>query len=74
MLELRTIIGAYFIINGAILIVYGLLGPTIPEGMDLQTNLNTIWGCVMLFFGLVMLMAGVQDNSGAGKSDGAPKV
>lgn len=59
MLELRTVIGAYFIINGVILLVYGILMTT-SVTMSLENNLNIIWGCVMLFFGLFMLMMGVH--------------
>jgi protein-S-isoprenylcysteine O-methyltransferase Ste14 len=61
MLELRTVIGAYFVVNGVILLVYGILLPS-HMSMSLENNLNIIWGCVMLFFGLVMLLAGAQGH------------
>ncbi|MFN8657803.1 MAG: DUF6131 family protein [Candidatus Obscuribacterales bacterium] len=59
MLELRTVIGAYFVINGVVLIVYGILMPS-HMSPGLQSNLNLIWGFVLLFFGLFMLLAGAQ--------------
>lgn len=59
MLELRTVIGAYFVINGVVLIVYGVLMPS-HMSMSEANNLNIIWGFVLLFFGLFMLLAGAQ--------------
>lgn len=73
MLELRTVIGAYFVINGVVLIVYGIL---MPSHIVQESNLNLIWGFVLLFFGLFMLLAGAQVHKPeiAQASDDAPSV
>ena len=54
--DLRAPIGLLFTILGALLIVYGL----ITSGSDmyarsLGTNVNLVWGAVLLVFGLGML-------------------
>lgn len=55
MLDLRKPIGAYFLINAAILIVGGLIYPHDSKIGDLVFNLNLGWGVVMAIFGAFML-------------------
>jgi hypothetical protein len=51
MLDLRQPIAYFFLINAAVLVIYGLLQPsTVPFGAQ-QINLNLIWGLVMGAFG-----------------------
>ncbi len=57
MLDIRYPIGGMFIILGAILAVFGLVSdPRLYELHSLGINVNLGWGCVMLAFGLFMLM------------------
>ena len=55
MLDLRQPIGAYFLINAAILIVGGLITPHDSKIGDMVLNLNLTWGVVMAVFGAFML-------------------
>jgi hypothetical protein len=55
-MDLRLPIGLVFTLYGIMLVVYGLFtngDPMYAKSLDL--NVNTIWGGVMLVFGLVML-------------------
>jgi membrane-bound ClpP family serine protease len=57
MLDIRLPIGGMFTILGAILVVFGLFSdPRIYEEHSLGININFGWGCLMLAFGLFMLM------------------
>ena len=53
--DLRLPIGILFTVYGAILAGYGALtlGSDIYK-KSLGTNINLIWGCVLLAFGLLM--------------------
>ena len=62
MLELRLVIGAYFLINAVILIVFGFVQPQPMKLGDPIENLNVVWGFVMLVFGVIMLLAGLADR------------
>lgn len=55
MLDLRRPIAYFFLINSAILVIFGLMSPhDVPLG-DKQINLDAIWGGVMGVFGAMML-------------------
>jgi hypothetical protein len=57
MLDIRIPIGLMFSILGAILAVYGLLSDKqIYVVHSFGRNVNLGWGCVMLAFGIFMLM------------------
>jgi uncharacterized membrane protein HdeD (DUF308 family) len=58
-LDLRVPLGLMFSLVGALLTIYGIVtrGSAIYErsaGLDI----NLIWGCVMLVFGLTMFLLG----------------
>jgi hypothetical protein len=56
-LDIRIPIGLMFSIIGVILAVFGLVSnPRIYEIHSLGINVNLGWGCVLLAFGLFMLM------------------
>ena len=55
--DIRYPIGAMFSILGVILAVFGLVsGRRIYEVHSLGINVNFGWGCVLLAFGLFMLL------------------
>ena len=57
MLDIRIPIGLMFSILGAILAVYGLVSdPKIYVVHSFVRNVNLAWGCVLLAFGIFMLM------------------
>jgi glycerol uptake facilitator-like aquaporin len=57
MLDIRIPIGLMFSILGAILMVFGLFSdPHIYAVHSFGKNVNLGWGCVLLAFGLFMLM------------------
>ncbi len=57
MLDIRFPIGGMFIILGAILVVFGWFSdPRLYEVHSLGININLGWGCVILAFGLFMLL------------------
>ena len=53
-LDIRLPIGLLFAIVGALLTLYGLLGPATGQ-RTLGINVNLWWGVVLLVFGVVML-------------------
>ena len=54
--DLRTPIGLLFPILGALLIGYGLItSDSDMYARSLGTNVNLVWGAVLLVFGLGML-------------------
>jgi hypothetical protein len=56
-LDIRIPIGLMFSIIGVILVVFGLVSdPRIYQVHSLNINVNLGWGCVLLAFGLFMLM------------------
>jgi hypothetical protein len=55
-LDIRLPIGLLFAIVGALLTLYGLLGPTATGQRTLGINVNLWWGLVLLLFGAVMLL------------------
>jgi hypothetical protein len=54
-LDIRTPIGVMFSLLGALLAVYGAVGPKDIYAKSLDININLWWGQIMLIFGLVML-------------------
>jgi hypothetical protein len=60
MLDIRIPIGLMFSILGAILLVFGAVSwytnRTIYEVHSFGINVNLAWGCVLLAFGIFMLM------------------
>lgn len=56
-MDLRTPIGALFVLLGVLLAGYGLLtaGDTALYARAGGENINLVWGGVMLLFGAVML-------------------
>ena len=56
-LDIRIPIGLMFLIIGAIMAVFGLVSnPDMYHMHSLGVNVNLGWGCVLLAFGLLMLM------------------
>jgi hypothetical protein len=55
MLDIRTPIGALFLILGGLLTTYGLMTPASVYAISLGYNLNLLWGGVMVLFGAAML-------------------
>ena len=60
MLDIRIPIGLMFSILGAILVVFGIVSwytnPTIYVVHSFGKNVNLAWGCVLLAFGIFMLI------------------
>jgi len=55
-LDIRLPIGALFLLLGALLLAYGLLGDALPPRGGGSTVINLLWGAVMAAFGLAMLL------------------
>lgn len=55
MIDLRLPVGIFFILVGAILLVYGYLHPTLVQGY----NVNFDWGIVIFIFGALMTVFGI---------------
>ena len=53
--DIRLPIGLMFSTLGLLLIGFGLLGSHEIYSISLGINVNLVWGCVLLVFGLVML-------------------
>jgi hypothetical protein len=58
-LDIRLPIGLMFSLIGIILVVYGLITGSNAEmyKRSLDLNINLIWGCLLLVFGLTMLIS-----------------
>lgn len=56
-LDLRLPIGALFTALGLVLVLYGAISDPAIYARSLGINVNLVWGCVLLVFGLVMLAA-----------------
>ena len=53
-LDIRTPIGGMFLVDGVVLVAYGLFGnPNMAQSQG--TNINLWWGLVMTVFGGAML-------------------
>jgi hypothetical protein len=71
MLDIRIPIGLMFSILGIILAVFGLVSdPKIYQIHSLGKNVNLGWGCVLLAFGLFMLMMAYVGWDRSKKRDG----
>ncbi len=56
-LDVRFPIGLMFSLFGAILIVMGfVVDQSVYDQHSLGVNINLYWGCVLLLFGLLMLV------------------
>ena len=56
-LDLRLPIGALFTALGLVLAIYGAISDPSIYARSLGINVNLVWGCVLLVFGLAMLAA-----------------
>ena len=56
-LDLRLPIGALFTALGLVLVIYGATSDPAIYARSLGINVNLVWGCVLLVFGLAMLSA-----------------
>lgn len=56
-LDLRIPIGALFTALGLVLVIYGATSDPAIYARSLGINVNLVWGCVLLVFGLAMLSA-----------------
>jgi hypothetical protein len=74
MLDIRIPIGLMFSILGIILGVYGIVShfsnPEIYKIHSFGVNVNLAWGCVLLAFGIFMLMLVYVAGKRSKKSDG----
>ena len=57
-LDIRIPIGLLFSILSLVLIGYGLVSDKAIYAHSLGYNVNILWGCVMLVFGIAMLLLG----------------
>lgn len=62
--DLRTPIGALFVIYGLLLSVYGLFGDPAQYARSLGINVNLIWGSVLLLAGATLLAFGLRRGRG----------
>lgn len=56
-LDIRLPIGALFTALGFVLLIYGAISDPSIYARSLGINVNLSWGCVLLVFGLAMLLA-----------------
>jgi hypothetical protein len=54
-LDIRWPIGLMFLLLGAILSGYGVLGDKTIYAQSLGENVNLIWGLILAIFGLLMI-------------------
>ncbi len=64
-LDIRTPIGYFFSLIGAILVVFGLVSDRAIYERSLGINVNLWWGAALLAFGLAML--GMARRAGRNK-------
>lgn len=57
-LDIRLPIGGFFAIIGVVLAAYGVLGDSSIYQRSLGINVNTIWGLLLVVFGVAMLFFG----------------
>jgi hypothetical protein len=55
-LDVRTPAGFMFVLLGAVLAAYGLVGDTAQYERSLGININLVWGAVMVAFGGALLL------------------
>lgn len=56
-LDIRLPIGVLFTALGFVLLVYGAISDPSIYARSLGINVNLAWGCVLLVFGVAMLLA-----------------
>ncbi|HYJ81145.1 MAG TPA: hypothetical protein VEW03_16140 [Longimicrobiaceae bacterium] len=64
-LDIRLPIGGLFTLLGLLLTGFGLASDSSLYERSLGTNVNLIWGLVVLAFGVVMLLLGRKGTSAA---------
>ncbi len=67
-LDIRTPIGYFFTLIGAVLIVFGLVSDRAIYERSLGINVNLWWGAVLVVFGLLMLALARRGGGSPGKS------
>jgi hypothetical protein len=72
-LDIRTPIGALFVIIGLLLAGYGALGDAAQTARSLGINMNLWWGLVMTIFGVIMFWLGRSHRSAMHSSDDSPE-
>ena len=71
MLDIRIPIGLMFSILGIILAVFGIFSDrNIYRVHSFGVNVNLAWGCILLAFGIFMLMLAYVASKRSKKSDG----
>jgi len=55
-LDIRLPIGLMFLIIGVVMSVYGITSGPEMYKRSLNINVNLLWGCVLVIFGLAMLL------------------
>jgi hypothetical protein len=58
--DIRIPIGSMFVLMGALLAGYGLLGSHEIYARSLGLNINLIWGSVLLVCGLFLIVMGTR--------------
>ncbi|HJQ20508.1 MAG TPA: hypothetical protein VJ867_09190 [Gemmatimonadaceae bacterium] len=58
--DIRTPIGALFVVIGVMLVVYGMLADHAIYTKSLGLNVNLWWGLVLLAFGAVFVFFGAR--------------
>ena len=59
-LDIRWPIGLMFTLIGALLVVFGVTKA--DQSMMLGSNINLIWGAVLLVFGALMLLGAIKGS------------
>jgi hypothetical protein len=68
-LDIRTPIGALFVIVGLLLAGYGAMADPTQTARSLGINMNLWWGLVMTIFGAIMFWLGRSHRSAMHPSD-----
>ena len=55
-LDIRLPIGLMFLTIGVVMSVYGITSSPEMYKRSLNINVNLLWGCVLIIFGLAMLL------------------
>jgi hypothetical protein len=73
-LDIRIPIGLLFSILSLVLIGYGLISDRAIYARSLGYNVNILWGCVMLIFGIAMLVLGRRGFSAMRSQTPSPET
>ncbi|HEY4089611.1 MAG TPA: hypothetical protein VGM43_26980 [Bryobacteraceae bacterium] len=68
-LDIRLPIGGFFAIIGVVLAAYGVLGDSSIYQRSLGINVNTIWGLLLVVFGVTMFFFGRRAASRKGPNE-----